>query len=163
MESFYWYVLGGLIITYLITYLFFKITNREPSLKKIKFWIAWIALSFCLWCVIMVVVIIMLFSSFPNYKELEKPFGIKAWLEKPEKRTEMIDDLLTKKILDKKSEPEVLILLGQPMDSYGNKGDSNRCFKCDLGNERNPFGVDSEWLEIWFKNDTVQKYISRTD
>ena len=94
-----------------------------------------------------------------------RPFNQKTWLEKPDKRVEMIDDLLKRKLLNKKTNIEVIRLLGQPVDSV----DTTMTIKTNylkyyLGAERNPIsGIDSEWLDITFETDTVKNYSLHTD
>ena len=113
---------------------------------------------------------IVLVTSCKWQKTPQKPFDTSTWHTKPDSRVEMIDDMLNRKILNKKTYAEVKDLLGEN-DVYpfpNNKRDTfpdNENYKrisYKLGGQRDG-GIDYEWLDIIFKNDTVVKYINWHD
>lgn len=113
--------------------------------------------------IIIAVVLITIGIGIWGADKPQKEFNSEKWLSKPDKRTEMIDELVTSKLLDHKSKTEIIKLLGEPLDHCSYFLSSGRNMIYNLGKERNPFGVDSEWLLIWLNKDTVSKYEVTTD
>jgi hypothetical protein len=70
----------------------------------------------------------------------------------------MIDDLISKQLLDDKSKDEVFALLGIPEEDSPYFQSTDREVIYYLGLERGVTGVDSEWLLIWFNEGKVLKY-----
>ncbi len=76
----------------------------------------------------------------------------------------MIDDMINTKIIDGLSKQEIIELLGEPLDNVGYFKQLNYDMIYNLGMERNPLGVDNEWLLIWLDDgQIVSKYELRTD
>jgi len=91
-------------------------------------------------------------------------FDSESWILEPSKRVKMIDDFMETKRIDGMTKKEVEKLLGIPLDNINYFKESKYDMIYRLGIERNPFGVDSEWLLIWLDSSSVvTKYELRTD
>ena len=150
----------GLVI-FILLFLIFKVFKVERPLKTVRFWVIWTISTLVAGVATWVFLIVLLISSLPTFPS--KSFDSKLWLTDPYKRTEMIDSLIASKLLDHKSKSDIVNLLGQPLDSCPYFSNSGRDMIYNLGPERSAFGVDSEWLLIWLKNDTVIEYKVTTD
>jgi len=89
-------------------------------------------------------------------------FSSDKWLNEPNQRTNIIDDLLQNYKLVGMTETEVLSLLGSHNNDYGYLNANNRFVYC-LGPERGLFSIDSEWLLIDFTDGIVSDYSLTTD
>ena len=89
-------------------------------------------------------------------------FSTSKWLDDPEGRTAIVDDLLEKYELVGMSEENVLSLLGEPDNDYGYFNADNR-YVYYMGAERGLFGIDSEWLILDFMDGVVSDSYITTD
>ena len=89
-------------------------------------------------------------------------FSTSKWLDNPEERTAIVDDLLEKYELVGMSEENVLSLLGEPDNDYGYFNADNR-YVYYMGAERGLFGIDSEWLILDFMDGVVSDSYITTD
>ena len=89
-------------------------------------------------------------------------FSTSKWLDDPEGRTAIVDDLLEKYELVGMSEDDVLSLLGEPDNYYGYFNADNR-YVYYMGAERGLFGIDSEWLILDFMDGVVSDSYITTD
>ena len=89
-------------------------------------------------------------------------FSTSKWLDDPEGRTAIVDDLLEKNELVGMSEDDVLSLLGEPDNYYGYFNADNR-YVYYMGAERGLFGIDSEWLILDFMDGVVSDSYITTD
>ena len=149
------------ILCILITsYLLFKLVYKKVSpFKKIGFWITSIITS---GLALLIIPYILFIISFGNPYPSEE-FNSNIWKNNEEKRIELIDNLMDKKLLDGLTKNELIELLGEPIEKTGYFKNSGRDMIYYLGAERHPFGVDSKWLLIWLENDIVNKYEVWTD
>lgn len=93
-------------------------------------------------------------SIFKNDFE-PRVFNSNEWKTDKNNRVELVDDLIQSKVLDSLTQTELNYLLGQPeKDPYFKENDNVVYY---LGPERG-LGIDSEWLVIWIKNDSVNRY-----
>lgn len=89
-------------------------------------------------------------------------FSTSKWLDDPEGRTAIVDNLLEKYELVGMSEDDVLSLLGEPDNDYGYFNADNR-YVYYMGAERGLFGIDSEWLILDFMDGVVSDSYITTD
>ena len=89
-------------------------------------------------------------------------FHSERWLQEPDERTDMIDNLLQNYEIIGLTETEVLSLLGPHDNDQGAFNADNR-YVYYLGPERGLFSIDSEWLLIDFINGAVSDYSLTTD
>ncbi len=89
-------------------------------------------------------------------------FSISKWKEKPDARTEIVDDLLEEYALVGMQEADVIGLLGSHDNDYGYFAENDRFVYC-LGPERGLFRIDREWLIIDFSNGIVVDCYTTTD
>ena len=89
-------------------------------------------------------------------------FSTSKWLDDPEGRTAIVDDLLEKNELVGMSEDDVLSLLGEPDNYYGYFNADNR-YVYYMGAERGLFGIDSEWMILDFMDGVVSDSYITTD
>lgn len=112
----------------------------------------------------LIVLIAMIFSCFMFLliKTQEKAtFSTERWLEIPEKRVEMIDDLLKSQVLIGKTKTEINYLLGlETKTEYFNEKNQSIYY---LGDERGYISIDSEWLILTYSNDKVIRQEIKTD
>ena len=87
--------------------------------------------------------------------EIRSGFTTKKWMDNPEERTRIVDDMLEKHPLIGLSRENVEGLLGD-----GSDADTVYYY---LGPERGLISIDSEWLVIEYKNDTAVDYYFTTD
>jgi hypothetical protein len=107
-----------------------------------------------------------LFPIYSLYKlgvnQYYSTFTPEKWKKHIEQRVFMIDDLEKDYDLHKMSKNEVVRLLGEPTDSTYFSDKHNLVYY--LGRERGLFGIDSEWLVIWFDSqERVSEYRVFTD
>lgn len=81
----------------------------------------------------------------------QKDFSVEKWQNEPQKRYQMIDDILESKRFMNQTKKEIIELLGQP-----NQVNQER-FLYDLGQPESFFNSKSEILVLYFKNDKVNK------
>lgn len=83
------------------------------------------------------------------------------WLSKPEKRGEIVDDLIANTDFKRMTKKEIIKLLGEPENLYF-KEPNNIVYY--LGNERGLISIDSEWLVFWFdEEEKVFNYELKVD
>ena len=83
------------------------------------------------------------------------------WEKYPDKRTAIVDDLLSDYDLIGKTHEEIRYLLGE--ESYPRFGVTENDMVYCLGPERGFISIDDEWLVILFTGDTVSHYYIPTD
>ncbi len=88
-------------------------------------------------------------------------FSTSKWLDDPEKRTAIVDDLLKKHELVGMTEEEVIALLGENNNNYGAFNADDR-YVYYMGPDR-AFGIDCEWLILDFTDGIVSKTFIETD
>ncbi len=86
----------------------------------------------------------------------EGSFTTERWLNDPDNRTAIVDDLLANYPLIGMTEQEILDLLGKQSNTSYFKADNRFVYR--LGDERGLFSIDSEWLLIDFENGYVVDY-----
>lgn len=125
-----------------------------------------IALGLLVFTLVSCLLLIAFFILAPSIKSYAQrtPFNSEKWKEPVARaepiRQKMLPDLLKNHPLIGKTRNEVDLLLGQPpMSSYFKDYD----YVYWLGPERNPLGIDSEWLCIKFEDNKVIKADIRTD
>lgn len=89
-------------------------------------------------------------------------FTTEKWVDDPQNRTRIVDDLLSKQELTGMTEEEVTALLGSPNNDFGYFVEPDR-YVYWLGPERGLISIDSEWLLIDFADGAVEKYHICTD
>ena len=72
-------------------------------------------------------------------------FSTSKWLNNPEKRTAIVDNLLEEHELVGMTEADVIALLGEPNNDYGYFNADDR-YVYYMGPERGLISIDSEWL-----------------
>lgn len=112
----------------------------------------------------LIVLIVMIFSCFMFFlikTQKKATFSTERWLEIPEKRVEMIDDLLKSQVLIGKTKTEINYLLGlETKTEYFNEKNQSIYY---LGDERGYISIDSEWLILTYSNDKVIRQEIKTD
>jgi hypothetical protein len=88
-------------------------------------------------------------------------FTTEKWLNKPEARGCIVDDMLSKHDLLGMTKEQIESLLGDETDPAYFKTNNNLVYY--LGPERGLISIDSEWLIITFENDVVCEYDFTTD
>jgi amino acid transporter len=152
------------IITFIVLVIYYKYKKNHKPLQLVKFWLFWIISTVFTGTLVFVISIIYFLNTGFSDDYSVKSFNRESWITEPSKRVEMIDDLLESKRIDGMSEKEVEGLLGKPLDSTNYFLLSEYDMIYHLGIERNPVGVDSEWLLIWLNSSSVvTKYELRTD
>jgi hypothetical protein len=154
-------IFGIIVLCFGGSYLLFKIIDRHGDPRKKKsFWI----LS-CTSTILLSLAspYILLFAALFQSGTSERPFDSARWQNIPDKRTEMVDDLIEKQLLDNLTEDQVIELLGEPLKDNPYFVSTGRDMIYHLGQERNPLGVDSEWLLVWLDDNKVSKYKLMTD
>lgn len=89
-------------------------------------------------------------------------FSTERWLNDPDNRTAIVDDLLENYPLVGMTEQEILDLLGDHDNSAGYFVEEDRYVYC-LGIERGLIAIDCEWLLIDFENGVVADYSVTAD
>lgn len=143
-------------VGFLILLLLFRLLKKGAPLGKWYFWLSWIFVTPSLYYV---VILILITYSF----QINAEFNRELWLKDKEQRVLMIDDLISKRLLEKKSKDEVYELLGVPEESSPYFQSTDREAIYYLGRERGINSVDSEWLLIWFNEGKVSRYQVATD
>ena len=116
-----------------------------------------IAITFGTLLVIVAGIIYVLFLLFSPDE-----FNQEIWVNKPAKRVDMIDSLLSEVELKGKTKTEIIKLLGQEEEKAYFKEPNNLVYY--LGDERGFMSIDSEWLVLWFDDkDRVTDYEIKTD
>ena len=94
--------------------------------------------------------------------EYKSNFSTERWLNEPDERVYMIDNLLKQYKLKGMKSEVVNNLLGSPTQTEYFKEDNNIVYY--LGDERGLIRIDSEWLILFFndKNEVI-KYSLKTD
>lgn len=82
-------------------------------------------------------------------------FSSEGWKKYPEKRVDMVDDLLSKNELIGMTQEEVITLLGQSTDTEYFKTENNMVYY--LGPERGLISIDSEWLVLEMQENQITK------
>ncbi len=82
-------------------------------------------------------------------------FSSESWQKYPEKRVDMVDDLLSKYELMGMTQEEVISLLGQSTDTEYFKTENNMVYY--LGPERGSISIDSEWLVLEVQKNQITK------
>ncbi|WP_299674590.1 hypothetical protein [uncultured Dokdonia sp.] len=102
-------------------------------------------------------VFLLLINTMGNHF-VEREFSSKVWKKDENKRVEMIDDLISKKVIDDLPAWQMITLLGMPdEDCYFYQSGHDMIYY--LGPERSYFSIDSEFLLIWLNDDNfVEKY-----
>ena len=89
-------------------------------------------------------------------------FSREKWLEAPENRTRIVDDLLANHELVGMTGEEVLALLGDCDNESGYFQQQDRLIYW-LGPERGLMSIDSEWLILDFAGEVVTGWFITTD
>lgn len=89
-------------------------------------------------------------------------FSREKWLEEPENRTRIVDDLLAEYPLVGMTGEEVLALLGDHDNEAGYFQQEDRLVYW-LGPERGLMSIDSEWLILDFAGEVVTGWFITTD
>lgn len=89
-------------------------------------------------------------------------FSTAKWLNNPEERTAIVDDLLEKHEFIGMTETEVVGLLGDHNNDYGYFNEAGR-YVYYMGAERGLISIDSEWLILDFKDGVVADCYITTD
>ncbi len=89
-------------------------------------------------------------------------FSTSKWLNDPEGRTAIVDDLLAKHEFAGMTEEEVAALLGEPNNDYGYFNADDR-YVYYMGPERGLISIDSEWLILDFTDGVVSNSYITTD
>ena len=89
-------------------------------------------------------------------------FSREKWLQDPENRTRIVDDLLANHELVGMTGEEVLALLGDHDNEAGYFQQQDR-FVYWLGPERGLMSIDSEWLILDFAGEVVTGWFITTD
>lgn len=88
-------------------------------------------------------------------------FSTSKWLDDPENRAAIVDDLLKKHELVGMTEEEVIALLGENNNDYGAFNAEDR-YVYYMGPDR-AFGIDCEWLILDFTDGVVSKTLIERD
>lgn len=95
----------------------------------------------------MVLAALILFIFFLRVKyKCEHTFTTSRWLNYPEERVKIVDDLFRKHVLEGLSKDQVIDLLGPETENAYFKEPGNMVYY--LGPERGLISLDSEWLVI---------------
>lgn len=89
-------------------------------------------------------------------------FTTKKWVNSPETRTRIVDDLLADYKLVGMTEAQVEDLLGTDYNQHGYFEQENR-FVYYMGPERGLISIDSEWLVLDFENGVVAECAIQRD
>lgn len=82
-------------------------------------------------------------------------FSTEKWLKHPEKRVDIVDNLLEKHELLGMPVDKVILLLGEDTPTLYFKTETNMVYF--LGPERGLIRIDSEWLVLEIQEDRVSK------
>lgn len=101
--------------------------------------------------ILLIIGIVILFFFGANI--VKHTFSSESWQKHPEKRINMVDDLLAKYQLKGMSKEEIISLLGESTDTEYFKTESNMVYY--LGPERGLISIDSEWLVLEMQDNHV--------
>ncbi|SMC56276.1 hypothetical protein [Papillibacter cinnamivorans] len=90
-------------------------------------------------------------------------FTQEKWMNRPEHRVDIVDDMLAKYRVIGMTEEEITALLGGDDGKYARYSPEEDSIVYYLGPERGLFSIDSEWLVITFRSGAVSDYTVRTD
>lgn len=108
---------------------------------------------------ILVIIAVFIFLLCRNI--VKHTFSTERWMHLPEKRVDMVDDLLEKHDLVGMSREKVISLLGADTDTEYFKTEDNMVYY--MGNERGLISIDSEWLVLEFQENQVSQVNIRRD
>lgn len=107
-------------------------------------------------------ILIIIVIIWIGFKKYNSNFSSEKWIENPNKRVNIVDDLLNEYKFIGKSKSEVIKLLGTPTEQAYFKEVNNIVYY--LGDERGFISIDSEWLVLDFDSlGKVTKYEIKTD
>lgn len=145
-------ILLPIVLLFLAIWSVFKLFNINKIAKK------------CITIISFVVMLLpLLYFSSNIVKNYQNSFFEKnRWIQKPDERVYMVDNMLYKNKLKGMTRDEVKLLLGEPTDTEYFKAEDNIVYY--LGPERGFIRIDSEWLVIGFNNKgEVEGYTITTD
>lgn len=93
---------------------------------------------------------------------LKHTFSTEKWLNNPDERTAIVDDLMKKYELVGMNAQEVTALLGEHGKDLDGLSDDIR-YTYYLGPEKGFISIDSEWLILIFKDGVVSECYVMTD
>ena len=142
------------LLSFGLNYGLFKLINKQK--RPVTRWGFWVSVVLTT-PVIYFLVVFALFAIL-SYSP-SRDFSKEAWLNEPNKRVELINDLLKNYEIKGKTREEIIALLGDPLEKSPYFQESGRDMIYLLGPERGTiFGLDSEWLLLWLDNGLVTKY-----
>lgn len=100
-----------------------------------------------------VILIIIICISWFCYNRAIHRFSTEQWVDYPQERVGIVDNLLKKYQLLGITREEVILLLGEETETDYFKTENNMVYY--LGQERSLISIDSEWLVLEFQNDCV--------
>lgn len=101
--------------------------------------------------IILMVLILIGASVFAKY-QYDHTFSTARWIKHPNKRIEMVQNLLSNHDLVGKSKEQIRVLLGEPKNEFETYSKDN--FSYFLGSNK-IFGLDVNYLSITFEEDIV--------
>ena len=128
--------------------------NDEKGVRKAK------RINYIAFGILVVVVLDIIIVSAVYY--WIHTFSTSKWLNNPEKRTAIVDNLLEKHELVGMTEADVIALLGEPNNDYGYFNADDR-YVYYMGPERGLISIDSEWLILDFTDGIVSDSFITTD
>lgn len=91
----------------------------------------------------------------------EHTFIASRWIEQPQSRVKMVDDMLSKHTLINMTQDEVTTLLGKETETAYFQEKNTMVYY--LGNERGLISIDSEWLVLELENGIITGYSIKRD
>ena len=128
--------------------------NAEKEIRKVK------RINYIAFGILVVVALAIIIASVVYHQN--HTFSTPKWLNNPEKRTAIVDNLLGQHKLVGMAEADVIALLGEPNNDYGYFNADNR-YVYYMGAERGLISIDSEWLILDFKDGIVSESFITTD
>ena len=128
--------------------------NAEKEIRKVK------RINYIAFGILVVVALAIIIASVVYHQN--HTFSTPKWLNNPEKRTAIVDNLLEQHKLVGMVEADVIALLGEPNNDYGYFNADNR-YVYYMGAERGLISIDSEWLILDFKDGIVSESFITTD
>lgn len=138
---------------------------------KKRNWIKWGLFSILALFVIFIIYVVVMINVSDNFEA--RKFNTTEWKQNPEKRFELVDDLINSKLLDGMSKTEVIEILGPPETNtpkgekdkkvnglYSHFPDTTGC-GTDLFyflGTRPGIMQPEQYFFIWLENGTVMKY-----
>lgn len=98
-----------------------------------------------------IIIILIVFVVIRN--KMVHIFSAERWINYPEKRVDMVDNLLENHDLMGMTKEEVVLLLGKDTETEYFKADGNLVYY--LGPERGFISIDSEWLVLEIEENQV--------